>query len=51
MPLIYYAFDLLSLEETDVRDKALLERRKLLASQASKTARHLCAIAKVRIVV
>jgi bifunctional non-homologous end joining protein LigD len=31
IPLIYYAFDLLSLEETDVRDKALLERRKLLA--------------------
>jgi bifunctional non-homologous end joining protein LigD len=31
VPLIYYAFDLLSLEETDVRDQALLERRKLLA--------------------
>jgi bifunctional non-homologous end joining protein LigD len=31
IPLIYYAFDLLSLEETDVRDQALLERRKLLA--------------------
>jgi bifunctional non-homologous end joining protein LigD len=31
IPLIYYAFDLLSLEGTDVRDQPLLGRRKLLA--------------------
>jgi ATP-dependent DNA ligase len=29
--LVYYAFDLLSLEGTDLRDRPLLERRKLLA--------------------
>jgi bifunctional non-homologous end joining protein LigD len=31
IPLVYYAFDLLSLEGTDVRDSPLLGRRKLLA--------------------
>src|SRR5215472_14370942 len=31
IPLVYYAFDLLSLEGTDVRDEPLLGRRKLLA--------------------
>jgi bifunctional non-homologous end joining protein LigD len=31
IPLVYYAFDLLSLEGTDVRDQPLLGRRKLLA--------------------
>jgi bifunctional non-homologous end joining protein LigD len=32
IPLVYYAFDLLSLEGTDVRDSPLLGRRKLLAT-------------------
>jgi bifunctional non-homologous end joining protein LigD len=31
IPLVYYAFDLLRLEGTDVRDQPLLGRRKLLA--------------------
>jgi len=31
IPLVYYAFDLLSLDGTDVRDQPLLGRRKLLA--------------------
>jgi bifunctional non-homologous end joining protein LigD len=35
-PLIYYAFDLLSLEGTDVRKQPLTERRKLLAKLLKK---------------
>ncbi|MGA8658871.1 MAG: hypothetical protein WB586_22285 [Chthoniobacterales bacterium] len=31
IPLVYYAFDLLNLEETDLRSRPLVERRKLLA--------------------
>jgi len=30
-PLVYYAFDLLSLDSTDLRSRPLIERRKLLA--------------------
>jgi bifunctional non-homologous end joining protein LigD len=31
IPLVYYAFDLLSLQDTDLRVQPLIERRKLLA--------------------
>jgi bifunctional non-homologous end joining protein LigD len=30
-PLVYYAFDLLSLDSADLRSRPLIERRKLLA--------------------
>jgi DNA ligase D-like protein (predicted ligase) len=35
-PLIYYAFDLLSLNGTDLRNRPLIERRKLLAKLLKK---------------
>jgi bifunctional non-homologous end joining protein LigD len=35
-PLIYYAFDLLGLEEKDLRNRPLVERRKLLAKLLEK---------------
>jgi ATP-dependent DNA ligase len=34
-PLVYYAFDLLSLEDTDLRVQPLIERRKLLAKHVT----------------
>jgi bifunctional non-homologous end joining protein LigD len=36
IPLVYYAFDLLSLEGTDLRSRTLTERRKLLATLLKK---------------
>jgi len=36
IPLLYYAFDLLSLEGTDLRSRALVERRELLAKLLKK---------------
>ena len=35
-PLVYYAFDLLSLDSTDLRSRPLIERRKLLAKLFKK---------------
>src|SRR5215471_6952038 len=35
-PLVYYAFDLISLEGTDLRSRPLIERRKLLAKVLKK---------------
>jgi bifunctional non-homologous end joining protein LigD len=35
-PLVYYAFDLLNLEGTDLRSRPLVERRKLLAKLLKK---------------
>jgi bifunctional non-homologous end joining protein LigD len=35
-PLVYYAFDLLSLDSTDLRSRPLIERRKLLAKLLKK---------------
>jgi len=35
-PLVYYAFDLLTLENTDLRSRPLVERRKLLAKVLKK---------------
>ena len=36
IPLVYYAFDLLSLDGTDLRCRPLVERRKLLAKLLKK---------------
>jgi bifunctional non-homologous end joining protein LigD len=36
IPLVYYAFDLLSLDGTDLRSRPLVERRKLLAKLLKK---------------
>jgi bifunctional non-homologous end joining protein LigD len=36
IPLVYYAFDLLNLEGTDLRSRPLVERRKLLAKLLKK---------------
>ena len=36
IPLVYYAFDLLTLEGTDLRSRPLIERRKLLAKVLKK---------------
>jgi bifunctional non-homologous end joining protein LigD len=36
IPLVYYAFDLLKLEGTDLRNRLLVERRKLLAKVLNK---------------
>jgi bifunctional non-homologous end joining protein LigD len=36
IPLVYYAFDLLKLEGTDLRSRPLIERRKLLAKVLKK---------------
>jgi ATP-dependent DNA ligase len=36
IPLVYYAFDLLNLEGTDLRSRPLIERRKLLAKLLKK---------------
>ena len=36
IPLVYYAFDLLNLEGTDLRPQPLIERRKLLAKLLKK---------------
>jgi bifunctional non-homologous end joining protein LigD len=36
IPLVYYAFDLLNLEGTDLRSRPLVERRKLLAKVLKK---------------
>ena len=36
IPLVYYAFDLLLLEKTDLRSRPLIERRKLLAKALKK---------------
>src|SRR6516162_10048020 len=36
IPLVYYAFDLLNLEGTDLRSQPLTERRKLLAKVLKK---------------
>ena len=36
MPHVYYAFDLLSLEGTDLRSQPLVERRELLAKLLKK---------------
>jgi bifunctional non-homologous end joining protein LigD len=41
IPLIYYAFDLLSLEGTDLRTQPLIERRKLLAKLLKKAANNI----------
>jgi bifunctional non-homologous end joining protein LigD len=36
IPLVYYAFDLLSLEDSDLRSRPLIERRQLLAKLLKK---------------
>jgi bifunctional non-homologous end joining protein LigD len=35
IPLVYYAFDLLNLEGTDLRSRPLVERRKLLGGRSA----------------